>query len=667
MDYPNLLSPLQVGPVELRCRVLMGAHFTMFAEANVRFGEPGYYGERMGQYLADRAKGGVGAVIVGQTSIHPTTAYQMPNNAQAWTEEAIPHFERLTSLVHEHGAKAFIQLTHNGAVNHAPSSKLPVWAPSAVTAFFETAKPMEKDEIRELVDYWALCARNAVRGGFDGIEIQAAHGYLLHQFLSDRYNHRTDEYGGTLANRMRFVAEVSEAVREAVSDQGVAVGLRLVGDEDVQMPGGVTTDDAGEVARALEERGLVDFLNVSIGISGAGMVRTNYAPHEAAVYAAAAVRKAVESTPVFAVHRIITPDEAEGILARGEADAVTLVRALIADPEWVNKARDGKAASIRRCTGSNQSCLGNMMAGWPVNCVQNPAVGRENELGLGTMEPAATPKRVVVIGGGPAGLEAAWVAAARGHSVTLLERSDHLGGKIRLAQALPGRDELRHFADWRIDECERRGVEIRLGVAADVDSVVALEPDAVVVATGGRASVAGPSYYHPTPVPGSDQTWVLDHEAALRQALDGGGDLGRRVLILDAVGHIEAIGLGELLASQGREVIGVTSLPSPIALDFETAAVALPRAVQAGMQWRPNTVLMEIGDHTATLLDVLSNAVEIVEAVDTVVIRTHGYAEADLFFALEQRLPEVVRVGDAVAVRYCDRAIYDGHLAGRGL
>ncbi len=507
---------------------------------------------------------------------------------------------------------------------------------------------------------------NAARGGFDGIELQAAHGYLIHQFLSGKYNKRTDEYGGSMENRMRFCVETLEQIREAVSGFDVAVGLRLTGDDDVY-GGELTPDDAQEMVKIFDELGLSDFFNMSVGISGTGMVRTNYAAHMSATYAAAAAKKGTDHTPVFAVQRIITPDEAEGILERGEADAITLVRALIADPEWANKAKAGKPETIRLCTGSNQSCIGNLMMGAPINCVQNPAVGREDELGLGTLTPAAKAKHVVVVGGGPAGLETAWVAAARGHRVTLLEKAQQLGGKIRLAQQLPGRGELSDFADWRAGEAERRGVDVRLGVDATADAVLALEPDAVVVATGGKATISGSSYFHPMPVAGSDQDWVYDHETALRKALDDPDSLGDRIVILDGVGHIEAIGLGELLASQGREAVIVTPLPSPIALDMETSAAALPRAVAAGATWRPNTVLGGIGDHEVTLVDTISQALDTMVGVDSVVIRTHGVPTDDLYYELKDRVPEVLRVGDAVAVRYCDRAIYDGHAAGRAL
>jgi 2,4-dienoyl-CoA reductase-like NADH-dependent reductase (Old Yellow Enzyme family) len=671
LAFDRLFEPLRIGPVELRNRVIFGAHFTMFTEPSPTFGEPGYFGRRYGRYLAERARGGVAAVIAGETAVAPNTAYKMVNNAVGWDPSAVPHFEALTSQVHEHGAKAFIQLTHSGAMMLGNWSKEVAVAPSVTPDYFEAPKAMDKRDIAEMIDYHVRCARNALAGGFDGIEIQSAHGYLLHQFLSPHFNYRSDEYGGSLENRMRFGAEVLEAVREAV-DGELAVGLRLAGDDEISHGPGLTADDCAEAAARYEELGLIDYLNVSIGIGGIGMVRTNYSPHMFGVYAAHAIKKAVDHTPVFTVHRILMPEEAEGILERHEADGITLVRALIADPDWVNKARDARDGEIRRCTGINQSCYGNLLQSMPINCVQNPAVGREDELGADTLTPAATRKRVVVVGGGPGGLEAAWVAAARGHDVTLLERSAELGGAIRLAQTLPGRHEIADLADWRIGECARRGVDVRLNTEATVESVLALQPDAVIVATGGRATKFGRSAYHPMPVPGSEQDWVYDHVAALRLALQNGDSLGARIVLLDAVGHVQAVGLGEMLASQGREATVVCPLPLLMAADGETQAAVLPRAVQAGVAWRPNTAMISIDEHEVTVIDVLSHAVETIPDVDSVVIRTHGLPNDELFYALQDRaldgkVPEVVSIGDAVAVRPVDRAVYDGHVAARAL
>jgi 2,4-dienoyl-CoA reductase-like NADH-dependent reductase (Old Yellow Enzyme family) len=661
--FPHLFTPLRIGPVESRNRIVVGAHFTQFTEPTAA-GEPGFYGARYGRYLAEFARGGAGLVIGGQAAVHPTTAYQMPNNACAWDPAAVPKLAEVADAVHEHGALVFLQLAHNGGVNGGAWSKLPAWAPSLVANYMEPPKAIEHHEIAAVVDGFARSAANCAAAGLDGVEIHAAHGYLIHEFLSPHSNHRTDEYGGDLEGRMRFCVEVLRAVRAAAGD-GIAVGVRLVGDEETRDGTGLGPDDAGEIAARLEAAGLVDFVNVSVGTSGMGMVRPLYSPHLLGVPATRTVRDALSGTPVFAVHRVLTPVEAEGILAEGSADAVTVVRALIADPDWPEKARTGRADEIRHCTGCNQGCYGNLTAGLPITCVTNPVTGRESSLG-GPLPPAARSKRVVVVGGGPGGLEAAWVAAARGHAVTLLERSGELGGKIRLAAALPGRAELADFADWRVAECERQGVDVRLGVDATVDTVLGLQPDAVVVATGGRATTSTPSKWHPLPVAGSEQPWVIDHEQALRSVLADPEALGARVVILDAVGDIAAVGIGHALALAGTQVTTVTPLPNPILVDNETNSRALPRAARAGMVWRPNTALVQIGDHSVTVADALAYELSTIDA-DTVVIRTHGEPCADLYFGLADRVREVVRVGDAVAVRWADRAIFDGHTAARAL
>jgi 2,4-dienoyl-CoA reductase-like NADH-dependent reductase (Old Yellow Enzyme family)/thioredoxin reductase len=585
----------------------------------------------------------------------------MHNNANVWDPACVPHLVRVSEQIQEHGALAFLQLAHNGGVNHATWSRLPVWSASGIANHMEASKPIELDEIREVVEYFARSARHAADGGFNGIEVHAAHGYLIHEFLSPKHNFRTDDYGGSLDNRMRFAVEVLESVRAAVGPE-VAVGVRLVGDEEARDGHGLGPDECAEIAARLARAGLVDFVNVSVGTSGIGMVRPMYAPHLLGVRATAIVKRSVPDVPVFAVHRILTPEEAEGILERDEADAITLVRALIADPDWVAKAQAERAGEIRACTGCNQGCYGNLTQGYPITCVTNPSVGREATLGSGTLIPAATRKRVVVVGGGPAGLEAAWVAAARGHVVTLLERDAELGGKIRLAAMLPEREELLAFATWRAEECVRRGVDVRVGVTADRASVLAFEPDAVIIATGGHATVDTPSKSHPMPIAGSEQPWVMDHERALLDAVL----LGERIVIVDAIGHIEAIGIGHYLAKLDRAVTVVTPMHSPLLLDAETMQKALPRAVRAGVRWMPNTAVVAIGDHEVTVADVMSYAIETLPA-DHVVIRTHGIANDALFNELRSDVREMVRVGDAVVPRLADRAIYDGHIAARAL
>src|SRR6476659_5877298 len=277
---PTLFTPLRIGPVESRNRIVVGAHFTQFTEPATP-GEPGFYGARYARDLGEFARGGAGLVIGGQAAVHPTTAYQMPNNACAWDTAAVPELTLVAAAVHEHGALAFLQLAHH--------------------------------ESAQVIDGFARSAANCAAAGLDGVEIHAAHGYLIHEFLSPHSNLRTDEYGGDLDGRMRFCVEVLQAVRAAVGD-GIAVGVRLVGDEETRDGSGLGPDDAAEIAARLEAAELVDFVNVSVGTWCMGMVRPLYSPHLLGVAATRTVRAALRGTPVFAVHRVLTPDEAEGSL-----------------------------------------------------------------------------------------------------------------------------------------------------------------------------------------------------------------------------------------------------------------------------------------------------------------------------------------------------------------
>ena len=512
-----------------------------------------------------------------------------------------------------------------------------------------------------MIEHFARSAANAAAGGFDGIEVHGAHGYLIHEFLSPKSNHRTDEYGGSLENRMRFGVEVLAAVRAAVGP-AVAVGLRLVGDEE-QGAGGLTADDAAEIAARFEALDLVDFLNVSVGTSGVGMVRPLYAPHLLGVYASAAVKKRVSRTPVFAVHRILTPDEAEGILER-ERGRRRHRRACVHRRRVVG--REGPHRAERRDPQVHR---------------QQPGLLREphqRHADHVREQPGGRARRHARRGHAHARRRAQ--ARRRDRRRARRPRGGVGGGRPRATRSpcssgrpssaarsasprrLPGREELSDFADWRIAECDRRGVDVRVGTEATADSVLALEPDAVVVATGGKATKFGYTKWHPMPIPGAEQDFVIDHIAALRDP----DAIGERVVILDAVGHIEAIGLGELLATMGRDVTTVTTLPTPMLLDAETMMAALPRACRAGMRWRPNTAMAAIGDHEVQLVDALSIQFDTVPA-DTVVIRTHGLPEEGLYHELRDRVPQVLRIGDAIAVRLADRAIFDGHLAGRAI
>jgi anthraniloyl-CoA monooxygenase len=342
LPYPHLFSPLRIGALEAQNRVVCGAHFTMFTEPSPTWGEPGFFGERYGRYLGERARGGAGIVIAGQAQVHPTTAYQMANNAVAWDAAAVPHFARVTAPIRAHGALAFVQLAHNGGVNTGRWSKLPVWAPSDVANHMEAPKALERHEIAEVVEHFARSARHAAAGGFQGIEIHGAHGYLIHEFLSPRSNRRTDEYGGTLANRMRFPLEVFRAMRAAWPDEKpMSVRISATDWKD----GGVTGDDAVEIARLFAEAGC-DLIDVSTGQTVADaepvfgrMFQTPFSDQ---------IRNEA-GLATMCVGAITTADQVNTIIAAGRADLVALARPHLVDPYFTMRAAAWYEAPAVRC------------------------------------------------------------------------------------------------------------------------------------------------------------------------------------------------------------------------------------------------------------------------------------------------------------------------------
>lgn len=666
-QFQFLFTPLQIGPVTVRNRILITAHANQMAEPNSTWGEPGFYGERYARYLADRAKGGVGLITFGQVAVHPTTAYELMNTAIAYDEKAIPGFKIATDMIHEYGAKVFIQLFHSGANNTGVISHLPVWAPSEVPGpgllSREIPKAMDDADIEELKEYYAISARNAKMGGFDGIEIHSTHGYLLQQFLSSITNKRTDKYGGSLENRMRLLVEVLERVREAIGSE-IALGVRIPGDE--LLPGGLTSDDMVEVARHLEATGLIDFLNVSAAslLSVHFVVPPMYMAHGFLAPLAANIKETVERIPVFTVGRNVDPLEAEKILADGQADMVAMTRASIADPEIANKARDGRLDEICNCIGCCQVCVGVGLTGAPLGCTQNPVVNKEKEWGIGTLKPADRRKRVLVAGGGPAGMEAAWVAAARGHDVVLYEQENELGGQVNLACKLPGREEMDGIIRWRKIQLEKYGVKVALGKKVTPEIVRQEKPEVLVLAMGSHPIRNGMNGLTGFAISGWDQENVVCAE----DILGGSVTVGEKVVILDEDAHIKALGVAEMLGAQGKQVHLLTrGLYVGMGVDPSTLTAVLPRLKAAGVTISTLTFIKEISGSDVITLDMLSFQEGRIEDVDTVVLVTGNSANLELYQVIKDMVPELYLVGDCLAPRQADAAIFDGHRVGRSI
>lgn len=474
MPYPRLFTPITVNGMELKNRILMPALHHLYTDN-------GYCTDRFAEYYYRRAEGGAGLIIVGSCRFDDYGA--KTNSMSLRTDDTIPGWKQFTDGMHARGCKVAVQLYHAG--RYVPKKDVPcggdALAPSPVFCPYtrETPPEMTKAQIDEVIANWAAGAVRAQKAGFDAVEIIASAGYLIPQFLSPVTNQRTDEYGGSWENRCRFPLEVIRAVRKAVGP-GYPILMRLGGSDFIE--GSNTNADMAAFAPLAQEAG-VDLLNVTVGWheSRVPMI-TGDVPPGGLAWLGKAIKEAV-TIPVAVGGRINTPAVAEEVLALGFGDLVAMGRPMLADPEFSNKAKEGSAPLIRPCMGCNQGCLAGTFFDKPIQCLVNPFCGRETELKL---TPVDTPKRILVIGGGPAGCEAALCAAGRGHMVTLWEKSDRLGGQLKLNDAIPGRQEFAKLLDYYAAALKEARVDVHLGrTTATPLSIQPWDYDTVVVATGG--------------------------------------------------------------------------------------------------------------------------------------------------------------------------------------
>jgi len=652
-ELRTLFSPIQVGSVTLKNRIYSSGH----AEAMAEGGRPG---DRLTRYHAAKARGGCALTIFGgSSSVHPSSP------AAAWKQIAnhddsiIPAYRALADAVHAHECLVFTQLTHMGRRAQADGEEAAVLlAPSQIPERVHREVPheLEAEQIAELVRAFGEAARRCREAGLDGIELSMAHNHLIDQFWSPLFNQRLDEYGGSLENRMRFGFEVLRETRRFVGRDFV-VGARISGDEFTR--GGLTAADMAEIARRLAASGLVDFLSIIGGgahtyeLQAAAVPNMSYATG-VFVPLAAAIKQAAPGLAIFHASRIVDPVHADRVVAAGEIDVVGMTRALIADPELPRKAREGRLDDIRTCVGANEGCIDRIYQGKPVTCVQNPATGRERE--LADVNRAAQPRKVVVVGGGVAGLEAARMATLRGHRVVLFEKTAELGGQVLLAARAPARSEYAGIVRYLAGQVRKLGAEIRLDVEVAPETVIAERPEAVVIATGSHPFVPA--------VPGGDGKHVVTD----RDVLAGDARVGASVVVVDDVHTQQALSTAELLLEQGKRVEVISPL-FYVGQDIGVTSIAplYKRLFTRGAVLTPGTELRAVEGSAVLVANVYSGAERRIEGVDTVVLSAGSRSTDSLYRALKGRVPELHAVGDCVAPRGVHQAILDATRVARAI
>ncbi len=651
MSFPHLFSPFALRGLRIGNRIFSTGHQTNMVE-------DGAPSARMAAYHRARAEGGAGLIILEAARMH-STALSDGLALDIGRDAAIAGYARVAEAVKPHGTALFGQLSHPGRVNPRVRDGVrhPAYSASATRddRFGQIPRALSQAEIEDIVAAYGRGAARLAAAGLDGVEITASHGMLPAQFLNPRVNRREDGYGGDLAGRLRFLREALEAARAALGP-GPVLGLRISVDE--MEIDGLTEAEVADACRALDALPALDYFNLTAG-SMAGLGGSVHVVPPMAMPAgyladpAGRLRRTL-TKPVFLAGRINQPQVAEAILAAGQADMCGMTRALIADPRMPAKAKAARADDIRACIACNQACIGHLHAGTPISCIQHPETGREQRFGQPT--PARRRLKVMVAGGGPAGMKAAAVAAARGHDVTLCEAGPRLGGQVLLAQLLPGRAEFGGLATNLAREMELAGVRVRTGTQVTRALVEAEAPDAVVIATGARP--------HRPPPERCEGAQVLDPWMVLA----GGANPGGRVVVSDWRGDWTGMGLAELLARNGATVTLAVNAPVP------------GHALQIYLRDHWNGVLHGLGvrvmpymrfygadEGAAYFQHAVTREPVVIEEIDTVVACHGGEAEAGLERDLEGLGVEIRLAGDCLSPRSAEEAVYEGLCAGSAL
>lgn len=645
MALEKLFSSYTIRGITIPNRIVSTGHDTVMAHH-------GHVTDRLIAYHEARAKGGAGLIIVQVAGVHETARYTS-HMLMADDDTCIEGYRVLAQKIHAQGTKIFGQLFHPGReIMETDDGTAPVaYAPSAVpnSRFGVMPAPLDHAMINEIIEGYAASALRLKQAGLDGCEIVASHGYLPAQFLNSAINQREDEYGGALENRMRFIKEIATSVRARVGYDFI-VGLRLSGDErDAEA---IDQNEVIVVCEALDQSNAYDYYHVIAGTSASLQGAIHIVPpmyYETGYVAPFASKvKARVKAPVMVTGRINQPQVAEQILSEGRADFCGMTRALIADPEMPNKAHANRIDDIRACIACNQACIGHFHKGYPISCIQYPETGRELTLAAGKM-PTKHKKKILIAGGGPAGMKAASVLAARGHHVTLCEATSQLGGQALLAQMLPGRAEFGGIITNLAREMDAAGVDVRRSTQVTRAIVEYEKPDAVIIATG--ATARRPHFE------GSDSA----HCVTAWQVLKGEVNIGGRVVIAEWKGDWIGMGVAEKLAREGRKVTLATEMPmAGQALPFYVRDEMVARLHRFGVEIMPYARLYGADDESIYFHHASSGEPIVIEGVETLVL-SQGHSSVNTLKDELNDFDVIVHIiGDALTPRTAEEAVLDG-------